>query len=127
MATTLAVFAVLVIALSLYGVKSPVAVLQISRRFMVSPGIWVAAAIRLLLAVLFWFAAPVSMTPVAFRVLALLVLAAALTHPLVGTERLLKLVDRVESWPNSVVRLQGLVGIGFAAFILWSLWPAVVA
>ncbi len=127
MANTLAILAALIIAMSLYGVVWPPRILVIARGFMVSPGIWAAAAIRLLLAVLFWFAAPVSLTPVVFRVIALLALAAAVGILIVGTERLLKLVDRLESWPNIVIRIQGIVGCGFGAFTLWSVWPAVAA
>ena len=120
----LAMFSVLIIAMSLYGLVWPARILVIARRFMIGPGIWVAAGIRLLLAVLLWFGAPVSLTPVAFRVLAFIVLLAALGLPIMGTDRLLKLVDRLESWPTIVVRLQGIVGVGFGAFILWSVWPA---
>ena len=121
---TLAIFSTLIIAMSLYGVIWPPRILVIARRFMIGPGIWAAAGIRLLLAVLLWFGAPVSLTPVAFRVLAFIALLAAVGLPIMGTDRLLKLVDRLESWPTIVVRLQGIEGVGFGAFILWSVWPA---
>ena len=121
---TLAIFATLIIAMSLYGVIWPPRILVIARRFMIGPGIWAAAGIRLLLAVLLWFGAPVSLTPVAFRVLAFIALLAAVGLTIMGTDRLLKLLDRLESWPTIVVRLQGIVGVGFGAFILWSVWPA---
>ena len=121
---TLAIFSTLIIAMSLYGVIWPPRILVIARRFMIGPGIWAAAGIRLLLAVLLWFGAPVSLTPVAFRVLAFIALLAAVGLTIMGTDRLLKLLDRLESWPTIVVRLQGIVGVGFGAFILWSVWPA---
>ena len=120
----LAIFSTLIIAMSLYGVIWPPRILVIARRFMIGPGIWAAAGIRLLLAVLLWFGAPVSLTPVAFRVLAFIALLAAVGLPIMGTDRLLKLLDRLKSWPTIVVRLQGIVGVGFGAFILWSVWPA---
>ena len=121
---TLAIFSTLIIAMSLYGVIWPPRILVIARRFMIGPGIWAAAGIRLLLAVLLWFGAPVSLTPVAFRVLAFIALLAAVGLTIMGTDRLLKLLDRLESWPTIVVRLQGIVGVGFGAFIVWSVWPA---
>lgn len=127
LAITLSILAALIIAMSLYGFVSPPRILAIARRFMVSPGIWAAAGIRLLLAVLFWFSDPVSLTPVAFRLFAILALAASVAIPIIGTQRLLELADRLESWPNIVVRVQGIVGIAFGAFILWSMWQAVSA
>jgi hypothetical protein len=124
---TLALFSALIIAMSLYGAAWPPRILVIARRFLVSSGIWVAAGIRLSLAVLLWSAAPVSLTPVAFRALAFLALLGAVGLPIIGTDRLLKLVDRLEAWPPIVIRLQGIVGVGFGAFILWSVWPALNA
>jgi hypothetical protein len=126
-AIALAIFSVLVVAMSLYGVISPPKILAFSRRFAVSPGIWIATAVRVVLALLLWFTSPVCQTPLVFEVLAALVLVAAITVPAIGAARLIRLVDRLESWPTVVVRLQGLFGIGFGAFLLWSIWPAIAA
>ncbi len=121
MAVTLTIFSVLVIAMSLYGVIWPVKILAFARRFLVSPGIWAASGLRLMGAALLWFTAPVSQTATVFRVLAALVLVAAVAIPVMGTARLVSLLE----CPTIVVRLQGLIGIGFGGFVLWSIWPAV--
>ena len=79
--------------MSLYGLAWPASILLIARRFMVGPGIWAAAGIRLCLAVSLWFAAPNSLTPTAFRVLACVAPVAAVGLPIMGTDRLLQLID----------------------------------
>jgi hypothetical protein len=124
---TLVVFSALVIAMSLYGIVRPTRIPVFARRFMVSPGIWIATGIRLLLAILLWSTARLCRTPAVFRVLAVLVLAATIVIPLMGSKRRIGLVDRLESWPSLVVRWQGIFGIGFGVFVLWSIWPAVDA
>jgi len=126
-ASALALVAVLVAGMSLYSVISPPGILAFARRFMVSPGIWAATAIRLLLAALLWLSAPVCRTPLVFEVLAVVALGAALALPVLGSARMLGLLDRLASWPALVVRIQGLVGVGFGLFLLWSLWPALSA
>ncbi|MDX1428686.1 MAG: hypothetical protein R3282_00300 [Rhodothermales bacterium] len=127
MVTTLAIFSVLVISMSLYGVIRPSNVLAFAGRFLVGPGIWAASAIRILLAVLLWLAAPSCQTPLVFRVLAAVVLLAAIAIPIAGSARMVKLVELLQSWPAMVVRIQGVVGLLFGAFVLWSIWPAVAS
>lgn len=127
MATTLAIFSALVIAMSLYDVIWPPEILVFARRCTVRPGIWVAAGIRLLAAVLLWATSPICQTPMVFKVLASLALVAAVALPAMGTARLVDLVERLESWPTMVVRLQGLFGVCFGAFVLWPIWPASTA
>lgn len=121
---TLAVFSTAVAFMSLYGVIWPTRIGAFRKRFTGAPGIWIASVIRLLFAVLLWFSSPACRTPMAFRVLALLVLAATIAIPVMGTARLQRLVERADSWPPVIIRLQGLVGIGLACYLIWSIWPA---
>jgi hypothetical protein len=127
MAIALAIFSAMIIAISLYGVVLPLKLTGLVRRFMVSPGIWGAVVIRLLFAGLLWSSAPISHTPTTFKVLALLVLLAAVALPIIGAGRLLKLIDRWASWPPIVIRLQGVIGLAFGAFLLWSVSPGLGA
>lgn len=124
MAIALAIFAIIFIAMSAYGVTLPLKLTSFVRRFMLNPGgIWGAVVVRLLLAALLWFAAPDSHTPTTLRVLALLVLLAAVALPIIGAARLIKLIDYFASWPPMVIRLQCLFGIAIGAFLLWSVLP----
>ncbi len=127
MAITLAIFSGMIVALSLYGVVLPLKLTAFVRRFMVGPGIFGAMAARLLLAALLWFSAPVAHTPTTFKILAVLALVAAVVLPFVGARRLLKLIDKVASWPSLAIRLQCVLGVAFGAFLLWSVSPGLGA
>ena len=127
MAITLAIFSTILIAISLYGVVLPLKLTVLVRGFMVGPGVWGAVAIRILLAVLLWFSAAVSHTPTTFKVLAVLALVAAIALPMVCVVRLLKIIDRIASWPPMAIRLQCVLGAAFGAFLLWSVSPRLCA
>ncbi len=121
MTIALAMLSALIIAMSIYGVVQPLKLMGLVRRFMISPGVWGAVAIRLLLAGLLWFTAPNSHTPLTFKVLALLTFLAAVVLPIIGTARLMKFIDHMASWPPIVIRFQCLLGVALGAFLLWSL------
>jgi len=121
MTVALALFSALIIAMSMYGVVQPLKLTTLVRRFMISPGVWGAVAIRLLLAGLLWFSAPFSHTPFTFKVLALLTFLAAIALPIIGAARLMKLIDYLASWPPIAIRIQCLLGVALGAFLLWSL------
>ena len=125
LAIVLAILSVLLAVVFLYGILLPRIFIAHARGFMAGPGLGGAVAIRLLLAVLLWFSAPVSSSPAAFRILALLMLAAALTAPMLGTARILNLIDRMACWSPDAVRLPCAVGLAFSAFMLWSVSPAI--
>ena len=129
MALTLAIALTIVSAslsaIFLFGVFLPRRFIAIARRFMAILGIGGAVAARLLLAVLLWLCAPVSSTPAAFRILALLMAVAAFTALMLGTQRILMLIDRMAGGSPAVTRLPCAVGLTFGAFMLWSISPAI--
>ena len=131
MAIALAVFSIVIVAMSLYGAAQPERLTALVRRFMtdigINIGLWIAVIVRLVLAVLLWFVAPVSHTPMTFQVLALLVLAAAVFLPLIGAKRLIKLIDHVASWPPLAIRFWCVLGVAFGLFLLWSVSPGLTA
>lgn len=123
MTVALAIVSALIIAMSIYGVVQPQRLTALVRGFIISPGVWGAVAIRLLLAGLLWFTAPISYTPITFKVLALLTLLAAIALPIIGAARLMKFIDYLASWPPIAIRIQYLLGVVLGAFLLWSLSP----
>jgi hypothetical protein len=98
----------------------PAEVLSFAREMIVGSGVWWAAVARLILAVLLWFSAPASRTPITFRVLAVLALLGATFIVAVGTEGMLEIVDWLASWPLWGVRLESAVGVAIGVFLLWS-------
>lgn len=125
MAFTLAVFALLIAALSAVGVAAPARLTRWVTAAMRGPaGLALAVAARLLLALLLWLTADESRAPLAFRVLAILALVAALVLPIVGRGRLLRLMHRVAEWPAAALRAWCVFGVVFAVALLWAIYPA---
>ena len=128
MAITLAIFSLVIVLLSLYGVFWPSSLVSFVRGSMAGgSGLWVAVVARLILAVLLWFLAPLSLTPTTFSVLAVLALVAAFALPVMGVQRILKLMEWVGNWRPSAIRLWCLLGVAFGGFLLWSISPIFVA
>ena len=120
MPIALKILAVLIAVVSASGVLFPAEVLSYARELFVGPGWWWAAVVRLILAVLLWFSAPVSRTPTTFRVLAVLVLFGAIFIVVTGAEGVLEIIDWLSSWPLWGVRLESFVGVAFGVFLFWS-------
>ena len=124
-ANILAVVSGLLGALFLLGVLNPPRLFMLARHFIGGTGAGGAAAVRLLLAVLLWFSAPVSSTPAAFRTLALVMVMAAVGVLVLGKERVARLADRMAGWPPALVRLPIAIGLALCAFMLWSISSAI--
>ena len=125
LAHVLAVVSVLLGALFVLGVLDPRRLVAVARSLLGGTGAAGAVAVRLLLAALLWFSAPVSLNPGAFRVLASVMLVAALAALFLGTDRLAGLVDCVADWRPVFVRLPIAVGLALCVFMLWSISPAI--
>lgn len=127
MAIALAIFSLAIVLLSLYGVFHPSSLVSFVSRSMAGRfGLWVAVVARLILAVLLWFSAPLSITPTTFNVLAVVALAAAVALPVIGSQRVLMLMERVANWPTSAIRLWCLLGVAFGGFLSWSISPVFI-
>lgn len=123
-AFALAVLATLIIGLSSWGVLFPADLISFVRTFMRRNGsIVVSVAVRILLAALLWVTAPASNTPTTFNVLTGIALLAALLIAMAGSERVSRLIERLGSWPESVLRLQCLLGVALGLFLIWSVSP----
>lgn len=126
-AVALVLFSALIVGLSAWGAVFPSKLISSVRRVMNRGGIIAAVGARLVLAILLWVTAPLSHTPTIFLVLAALALVAAIGIALMGTERVLRLIDRFASWPEMVLRLQCVLGVAFGVFLAWSVsqvWAA---
>ena len=128
MAIALAIFSVVIVVLSMYGILLPHRLIGLVRGFMSGGlGLWTAVAVRLLLAALIWLTAPVCHTPTIFKALAALILLAAITLPIVGVPRLEKFIEYLTTWPQWAIRLPCLLGVAFGGFLLWSISSAIGA
>ena len=125
LAHALAILSALLGALFLLGMLRPRTFMAVVRSVFGGTGVAGAVAVRLLLAALLWFSAPVSSTPGAFRVLATVMLVAAVSAAMLGTDRITRLVDRMADWRPVFVRLPIAVGVVLCMFMLWSVSPAI--
>ena len=87
LAHVLAILSVLLSALFLLGVVRPRRVVAVARSFLGGTGVAGAVGVRLVLAALLWFSAPVSSTPGTFRILASVMLVVAISALVLGTDR----------------------------------------
>lgn len=123
-AVVLFVVSVLLCVLFLGGVLYPRRLIAFVRRFIEGPGLAGAVALRALFAVLLWFSAPVSLTPAAFKALAVVVFVAALSALLLGRAAIGRLIEGMARWPGAAIRMLCAAGLVLLVFILWSVSPA---
>ncbi len=120
MLIVVAFFAVLIVAISSYGLISPPGVIGFVRRFQAGPGVWAGFVIRLVFAVALWLAAPLSATPSVFRVLAVIAFLGAVALPLMGSTRFDIFVEWWVEQPAWLLRVWLLLALAFGLFTLWS-------
>ena len=125
LANILAVVSGLLCALFLLGMLNPPRLVMLARRFIGGTGIAGAVTVRLLLAVLLWFSAPVASTPATFRTLALVMVMAAVGALVFGKDRAARLADGMAGRSPFVVRIPIAIGLALCAFILWSISSAI--
>ena len=115
-----ALFSVLIVAISSYGLFSPPGVIGLVRWFQAGPGVWAGFAIRLVFAVALWQAAPFSATPSTFRVLAAVAFVGAVALPVMGSTRFDIFVEWWVEQPAWLLRVWLLLALAFGLFTLWS-------
>ena len=120
MLSVVAVFSLIIVGLSTYGLITPRGYISFARRFEAGPGVWGGFGIRLALAIALWVAASSSATPAAFRVLALATALGAVVLPAMGPERFRRLVQWGSGQPFWILRSLCLLGLIFGLFLLWS-------
>ena len=125
LAHVLAILSALLGTLFLLGVLHPRRLIAVAGGVLRGTGVAGAVGVRLLLAALLWFSAPVSSTPGAFRILATVMLVAALSALVLGKDRVVRLVDRMSGWRPIFVRIPIAVGLVLCVFMLWSVSPAI--
>ena len=107
-----------------WGVLAPARLTILVNRFASPGGVWIAAAIRLVLGLALWFAAPVSRAPLLLQVLGVVAIVAAVVLPLMGVERFKAMVSWWVDLSPAAQRVWSLVAVAFGAVILWALLPA---
>ena len=109
-----------VAALGAIGVVWPEALLGVARHLQTPSGVYAAAALRILLGGALFLAAPVSRAPRAIRALGIFILAAGLTTPFLGTERVRGIIDWW-SGQGGFLRVWAALALGLGGWLTWAL------
>ena len=119
------VFGAAITAACVGGIVSPSDMIGAVRKvFDKSWGLPVAIGVRLFLGVVFILVAPETIYPMFFKVVGVIFIVAAAVLPLVGKERLRKLMAWAEGWPVLGIRVWLLFGAALGAFVIYAVtWP----
>ena len=119
----LTAFGVLVACIGVTVVAWPTRLLDFADLWVTTRGLWIAAALRLLVGVLMWIVAGASRTPKTFRVLGALFVVTGVLLPILGLDYLRGIVEWGSSRSDGVLRGMGLLATVLGAFIAWSAAP----
>jgi hypothetical protein len=120
MAFLVAAFAVIMVFMGSYGIASPAGLVSFARKWQGQLGVWTGAAIRLVFGVALWGSAPSSRTPTAFEVLGVISLLSGIALPIIGAERVTKLISWWSEQPSTFIRGWSAVGIALGVFLFRS-------
>ena len=115
---------VFVLLVGVWGVLAPSRMVDFVERFGTKGGLIFAVAIRVIIGLALWFAAPSSRAPLLLQVLGVLAIVAAVALPLMGLERFKALLLWWTKLSPATQRLNSLLAVAFGAAILWALLPA---
>ena len=116
-------FGWLVAGTGLWVVIQPGGLTDLANVFLRSDRLWLVIGLRLGVGVLMWIAASASRTPRTLKALAALMILSGLSIPLLGIEGVRSIADWGGGLQPNVLRVVGLITVGFGSFIVWSLWP----
>jgi len=115
------VLSLFVAALGALGMVSPMRLLNIVRHFQSLAGIYAAAALRIILGVALFFAAPSSRAPEVVRILGTIILVAGLITPLFGLERFRRLLNWWSAQGPAFMRVWAGFALAFGLLLAYAI------
>jgi membrane-bound ClpP family serine protease len=117
------VLSLFVAALGALGLLSPMRLLHIVRHFQSPVGLYAAGALRVILGGALFFAAPASRAPKVLRILGIIILVAGLFTPLIGVERVHRLVDWWSTQGAVFMRVWAAFALAFGLLLACAVAP----
>ena len=117
------IFGVLIAALGIFGLVSPSQVLRLEEYSRKPPLRYIASAIRMLLGVTLFLAAPASRVAVAFVTLGVFIFVSGIITLFFGPERFSKLVDWWSAHGPGLARVWAALALVLGAFLVYALVP----
>jgi hypothetical protein len=107
-------------ALGLLGVVAPPRLIGFVRSWQTPTGLYAAAALRLVLGVALFLAAPTSRAPDVLQPLGVFVFAAGVATPFFGLERFRKLLDWWSARGSGFLRTWACFALGFGLLLVYA-------
>jgi membrane-bound ClpP family serine protease len=123
MAIVALVLSLLVAALGALGLISPMRLLDIGRHFQSPTGLYAAGAMRVILGGALFLAAPAARAPKIIRILGIIILVAGLFTPLIGVERVHRLMDWWSTQGTVFMRVWAAFALAFGLFLAYAVAP----
>jgi uncharacterized membrane protein YidH (DUF202 family) len=120
---TALLLSLLIAALGALGVASPSRLLGLVRYLQTPAGLYVAAALRLVLGLALFFAAPGSRAPELLRILGVVIIVAGLITPFFGLERFRRLLDWWSARGPAFVRVWAAFALAFGLLLAYAVVP----
>ena len=109
----------LILVLGLLGAVTPDILVTIGHRSVTPAGLYVVAALRVIIGLVLLGVSSGSRMPRTLRVFGIVVLVAGLTTPFLGVERARAIMNWMLAPGPVVVRLLALLAVGFGSFIIY--------
>ena len=120
MKTIALLIALLMVSLGLTGVVWPEGVMQFATYSFTATGLYVAAAVRIVLGGMLLFAATATRTPRTIRIIGLLILVAGIATALISVERAQSMKDWWLGHGPHVLRIAACVPLAVGIFLAWA-------
>jgi hypothetical protein len=117
------ILSLFIAALGGLGMVSPIKLLNIVRHFQSPAGIYAAAALRIILGVALFLAAPTSRAPGVVRILGIIIFVAGLITPLFGLERFRKILDWWSARETIFMRIWAGFALAFGLLLAYAVAP----
>jgi hypothetical protein len=105
------------------GIVAPSALLSVAEFFLTRPGLWLAAALRVVLGVTLFLVAPDSRFPRALRVIGVLIVVAGVATPLIGLERARAIVEWETGRGSTAMQIPAMFALALGAFLAYATAP----
>lgn len=126
MGLVLALFSVALVLLSIGGVFQPSRLIGLVDILASGKlGLWSAIVVRFIFALLLWMNSQASNAPTSFKVLSVLLVLSAISHLIVGRDRLRSFRQILSSWPLWAIRVPCFFGVAMGVYVLWALSPVI--
>ena len=117
------IICLLLSALGALGVVSPSRLLGVVQNFQTPLGLYFAAAVRVVLGIALFSAAPTSRAPDLIRILGVVIIVMGVVTPFFGLERFRRLLDWWSAQGSAFIRAWAVLALAFALSLAYAIVP----